>query len=258
MFLVDSIFVGIDPTSGRNAFTYAALDKDLNLLALSDGGIDDLELFLTGQNTAVVAVNSPSGVNKGLVRKKIVREMISPHQVRGVEMRLGEFELREHGIVVAGTPASAANCPAWIQLGFEIYKKLEILGFKKYPQKNSPHQYMEIHPHASFCVLAEKIPLSKPSLEGRLQRHLILFEQGIRISDPMEFFEETTRYKIARGIWPMELLYLPEQLDALIAAFTAFLAATRPEKVMVVGDAKEGNIVLPATELMEWYEPAIN
>ena len=253
MLFADSVFVGIDPTSGRSSFTYAALDKDLNLIALSDGEIDDLESFLMGQKSAVVAVNAPAGVNCGLVRQKMKKEMLSPHQIRGAEMRLVEFELREHGIVVSGTPGIAAVCPAWVQLGFELYRKLEIMGFKKYPPINSPYQLMETHPHACFCVMAEGVPLSKPSLEGRLQRHLILFERGVRIKDPMEFFEEITRFKLARGIWPMELLYLPEQLDAMVAAFTAWSATHHTDKVIMIGDAKEGMIVLPGTELKERY-----
>jgi hypothetical protein len=253
MLFADSVFVGIDPTSGRSSFTFAALDKDLNLIALSDGEIGDLEAFLIGQKSAVVAVNAPAGVNSGLVRQKMKKEMLSPHQIRGAEMRLAEFELREHGIVVSGTPVSVAVCPAWVQLGFELYRKLELIGFKKYPQTNSHYQLMETHPHACFCVMAKRAPLSKPSLEGRLQRHLILFEQGLRIKDPMEFFEEITRYKLARGIWPMELLYLPEQLDAMVAAFTAWLATNHTDKVIMIGDAKEGHIVLPGTELKERY-----
>jgi hypothetical protein len=253
MFLNDPVFVGIDPTSGRGSFTYAALDRDLNLVELSEGEFDDLESFILGQKSAVVAVNAPAGINSGLVRKKMEKEALSPHQIRGADMRLAEFELREHGIVVYGTPGNVAICPAWVQMGFTLYRKLESMGFYKYPRTDKPFQVMETQPHACFCALAEKVPLSKPSLEGRLQRHLILFEQGLRIRDPMEFFEEITRYKLARGIWPLELLYLPEQLDAMVAALTAWLATYHTEKVIMAGDEREGNIVFPGSELKERY-----
>ena len=35
MFFTDSVFVGVDPTSGRKDFTYAALDDNLDLVALA-------------------------------------------------------------------------------------------------------------------------------------------------------------------------------------------------------------------------------
>jgi hypothetical protein len=70
----------------------------------------------------------------------------------------------------------------------------------------------------------------------------------------MDFFEEITRYKLAKGIWPMELLYLPEQLDALVASYTAWLAVNKAEKVLFIGDDQEGRIVLPVVELKEKYQ----
>jgi hypothetical protein len=253
MLFTDSVFVGVDPTSGHKSFAYAALDKDLNLLALSDGEMEDVTAFLAGQKSATVAVNAPAGVNRGLVREKIKREMLTPHQIRGAEMRMAEYELRGRGITISGTPASAAVCPAWIQLGFELYRKLGKMGFRKYPDKDSAYQILETHPHACFCVMAGSAPMSKPSLEGRLQRHLLLYDRGLRVKDPMNFFEEITRYKLARGIWPMDLLYLPEQLDALVAAYTAWCVANKPEVVGSIGDDYEGVIVLPAAELKTRY-----
>lgn len=253
MLFNNSAFIGIDPTSGRKSFTYAALDRDLNLLALADGEMEDVTAYLAGQQSAAVAVNAPAGLNRGLVRARIKKEMLTPHQVRGAEMRLAEYELRAHGITVSGTPSSVAACPAWMQAGFELYRKLEKMGFEKLSEKASKYQMLETHPHACYCVLAGSAPLSKPSLEGRLQRQLILFEHGVRIKDPMDFFEEITRYKLAKGIWPMELLYLPEQLDALAAAFAAWLVVNKREKTMEIGDEKEGRIVLPENELKEKY-----
>jgi hypothetical protein len=253
MLFTDSAFIGIDPTSGRKSFTYAALDRDLNLVALAEGEMDDVTAFVAGQQSATVSINAPSGVNRGLVRARLKKEMLATHPIRGAEFRLAEYELRAHGITVSGTPATAAVCPAWMQVGFELYRKLEKMGFDKFPEEESKHQILETHPHACYSVLAGNAPLSKPSLEGRLQRQLILFERGVRIKDPMDFFEEITRYKLAKGIWPLELLYLPEQLDALVAAYTAWLAVNKAEHILMIGDAKEGRIVLPEKELKEKY-----
>jgi hypothetical protein len=253
MLSTESVFVGVDPTSGNQSFTYAALDKDLHLLALADGEMEDVIAFLAGQGSATVAVNAPAGVNRGLVREKMRQEMLSPHQVRGAELRMAEYVLRQHGIAVTGTAASAALCPAWIQAGFELYRKLEKLGFRKYPEKGAALQILETHPHACYCVMAGSAPLSKPSLEGRLQRQSILYEYGVLVKDPMDFFEEITRYKLAKGIWPIELLYQPEQLDALAAAYTAWAAVHKADHISMIGDTKEGRIVLPEKELNEKY-----
>jgi predicted nuclease with RNAse H fold len=254
MLFTDSAFIGIDPTSSHKSFTYAALDKDLNLIALSDGEMEDVTAFVAGQRSAMVAINAPAGVNRGLVREKIKKEMLTPlKKIRGAEFRLAEYELRERGISVSGTPASAALSPAWIQIGFDLYRRLEKLGFTKYPDRESKYQILETHPHACFCVMIGQPPLSKPSLEGRLQRQVILYERGLKIKDPMDFFEEITRYKMIKGIWPMELLYQPEQLDALVAAYTAWLAVNRADKISSVGDEYEGLIVLPEKNLREKY-----
>lgn len=253
MFFTDPIFAGIDPTSSRKAFTYAALDRGLNLLALAEGEMEEVLTFLAGQQSATVAVNAPAGVNRGIVRAKMKKEMLTPHQIRGAEVRMAEFILRGHGIAVSGTPARIAACPAWVQVGFELYRKLGKLGFVKFPKKDSPYQLLETQPHAAFCVLLGGAPLSKPTLEGRLQRQLILYEQGLRIKDPMDFFEEITRHKMMKGLWPVELLYQPGQLDALVAAFTAWRAVHKPEQAASIGDEKEGLIVLPERELKEKY-----
>ncbi|HEY2980276.1 MAG TPA: DUF429 domain-containing protein [Anaerolineales bacterium] len=256
MLFTDSVYVGIDPTSGRKAFTYAALDRDLNLIALADADLEELTAFLGGQRAAVVAVNGPSAINRGLVRKKLESESLTPglHQIRGAEMRLAEYELRERGISVSGTPGRADLCPAWMQFGFQVYARLAKLGFQELSAgEGADYRWLETHPHACFCVLLEQIPLPKPTLEGRLQRQLALFERGLRIKDPMDFFEEITRFKLVKGILPTEQIYPAEILDVLAAGYTAWLAANKPEQVTSLGNASEGLIVLPAKEIKSKY-----
>ena len=254
MLFTDSAYIGIDPASPHKSFTYAALDKELHLIALSNGEMEDVTAFSAGQKSATVAINAPAGVNRGLVREKIKQEMLTPHKkIRGTEFRLAEYELRRRGITVSGTPSSAALSSEWLQTGFSLYRKFEKLGFVKYPNAEAKYRLLETHAPACYCVMISQPPLSKSTLEGRLQRQLILYERGLRIKDPMDFFEEITRYKMTRGVWPLELLYQPEQLDALAAAYTAWLAANKPEKTTSVGNEREGLIVLPEKELKEKY-----
>ncbi len=253
MLFTDSVCVGIDTTSGRKAFTYAALDRDLNLIALAEAELEEVAAFLGGQKSATVAVNAPSHVNAGFVRKALEKQSLTPHVMRGVDIRMAEYELRERGIALSGTGSREMLCPAWVQVGFALYRKLAKLGFKPYPEEGESYQWLETHPHACFSVLLGRPPLAKPTLEGRLQRELILFENGVRIKDPMDFFEEITRHKLMNGILPLELVHYPEQLDALVAAYTAWLAIVKPFELTRLGNKQEGFITLPAPVLKEKY-----
>jgi len=69
----------------------------------------------------------------------------------------------------------------------------------------------------------------------------------------MKFFEEITRFKLMKGILPTGVLYAPEQLDVLVAAYTAWLSAQRPDEVTRVGDKGEGQMILPVRELKKKY-----
>jgi predicted RNase H-like nuclease len=73
------------------------------------------------------------------------------------------------------------------------------------------------------------------------------------IKDPMEFFEEITRHRLLKGGLPTEFIYTAEELDALVAAYTAYLAASQPGEVLRIGNKQEGEIVLPVSGLKEAY-----
>ena len=253
MLFSKTTFIGIDLSGGRHPFTYAALDEDCQLMALAAGEVEEVLAFLSGQQATVVAVNAPRGPNKGLVRKMMEKQSLTPSHLRGVDLRLAEYELRERGISVSPTASRPETCAAWMQTGFDFYRKLEGTGFKPFPTENASHLWLETHPHAAFCALLGQLLLPKPTLEGRLQRQLALYEQDIGIKDPMEFFEEITRHRLLKGVLPKELIYSAEELDALVAAFTAYLTASQPGEVIWVGNQQEGQIVLPVSMLKETY-----
>ena len=246
MLLHGTVFVGVDTTSAHKAFTYAALDRALHVLSLAEGELQDLVDFLGRQEGAIVAVNAPSHLNAGLVRQAAERESNGAHQVRGVELRLAEHDLRGLGIPVSGTPSRETSCAAWIRIGLGLYRKLGDLGYEPYPAEDCLQQWLETHPHAAFHALMGRVPLSKPTLEGRMQRQLVLFERGVHCKDPMDFLEEFTRHKLLNGLIPANLIYQPEQLDALIAAYTAWAAFEKASDLARFGDPAEGYIYLPA------------
>ena len=253
MTYADNLFIGIDPSGGRQPFVFAILDEEARVMSLAEGEMDAVLAVLDGLETATVAISAPPRPNLGLVREQMVKLGQNPGRLRGVDMRVAEYELRQRGISISNTPGREAMCPAWIQLGFTLYRKLDEMGYKPYPAGDFPRQFLETHPHAVFCALLDQNPLPKPTLEGHLQRQLILYERGLGIKDPMDFFEEITRFRLLQGVLPLDLIYTAEQLDALSAAFMAYMAATRPQDVSLVGPSSEGQIVLPVRQLKEQY-----
>jgi len=253
MLFTDSVFIGVDLISGRKTLTYAALDHDLNLVALAEADAEESLAFLAGQKSAVVAVNAPSQINHGVMKKKLKAESLTPHSMRNAEMRVAEYELRQRGIAVRGTDSKESLCQAAVRAGFAFYKKMSKLGFETYPGDDAPHQWLETNSYSCFCVLLGVHPLPKLTLEGRLQRELLLYELGLHIHDPMIFFEEITRHKLMNGLLPFDLVYSPAQLDAMMAAYTAWQVTHKPAETIRLGHRLEGFITLPVSTLKEKY-----
>ncbi len=255
MLFNETTFIGIDPTAGKRPMAYAALDRDLCTLALGEGDLDAVTAYVGGQQAAFVAVNAPRQPNQGLMKRTEVREKLRPvpNPGRWEGYRVAEYLLSQRKIRIPRTKARVENCPSWMQRGFEIYKRLADLGYQPYPTSDTPYQVMEVYPHAAYTVLLNGNPFPKSGLEGRLQRQLVLHNQGLQIPDPMRVFEEITRYRILQGILPLDDLYSPRELDALVAAFTAWVAATSPDGITALGESEEGQIILPSAELQSRY-----
>ncbi len=173
--------------------------------------------------------------------------------MRGSEMRLAEYELRRRGITIRGTDAKESLCPARVRAGFAFHKKLSELGFESYLGGDVPHQWLETNSYACFCVLLGIHPLPKLTLEGQLQREVLLYELGLQIADPMVFFEEITRHKLMNGLLPFELVHSSAQLDAMAAAYTAWQVIHKPAEVIQFGHRLEGFVTLPVSALKEKY-----
>ncbi|HEY5156630.1 MAG TPA: DUF429 domain-containing protein, partial [Anaerolineales bacterium] len=150
-------------------------------------------------------------------------------------------------------PCRPETCSGWMQSGFDLYSMLIEAGFEPFPTDKANHQWLETHPHAAFSALLGQLPLPKPTLEGRLQRQLVLHANDLGIKDPMGFFEEVTRHWLLKGVLPMGHIYNPEELDALVAALTAYQVVRNPKEVVGVGDKEEGQIILPVSHLNEIY-----
>ena len=123
----------------------------------------------------------------------------------------------------------------------DFKKKIVQAGLKPYTTKTAPKRLLETNAQDCFHTLIGKSPLSRRTLEGRVQRGLVLYDQGLRITDPMDFFEELTRHHMLEGVFPNELLYSASKLDALAAAYVAWLAVNEPGQVRIMGN----DLILP-------------
>lgn len=267
MFFVDTTFIGIDIPSVRRPLTYAALDADQNLVGLGHGTPDDVLAFVIGQSKAFVAVNNPRRVNQGIMAQEDYRAGLRtrPKPGRWDRWRVAEYELRLRRIKVHRTPKTAAKAPGWMQIGFSIYKALEAAGFRDFVPQGEPangengttgiaaidQAFIETYPHAAFTAMLKCLPFGKTGLEGRIQRQLVLYVNGVNLPNPMQVFEEITRYRILNSELVLDDLLEPTQLDAVVAAHTAWSAA-RGEFSMV-GHPEEGQMVLPVREMLAHY-----
>jgi hypothetical protein len=123
----------------------------------------------------------------------------------------------------------------------DFKKVIAQTGFKPYASKAAPKQWLETDAQACFRRWIGNPLVSRRTLEGRVQRGLILYDQGLRVTDPMDFFEEITRHHMLSGVFPNELLYSATQLDALAAAYVAWLAVNEAGQVETTAD----RLILP-------------
>jgi hypothetical protein len=255
MFFSGSSFIGIDPTAGRKPFAYATLDNNLRLLALGRGSLDEVLAFTAGQRQAMVAVCAPRRPSQHLMERTELRDSLNPppRPGRWMGFRLVEYQLRQHRISCYKTPADEKACPSWMQMGFHLYRRLEQMGYRPYPAESQALQWMEVYPHASYCTMLGHVPLPKNTLEGRLQRQLVLYRHKLGLPDPMSFVKGLTTQRLLQGNLPADDLYTQGELDALVAAYTAWQAANHPNQVTLLGDAAEGLVTLPVKELKRRY-----
>jgi hypothetical protein len=185
-----------------------------------------------------------------------VRQALSPppHPGRWEDFRLADYLMRRLNISIPRTSADESKAANWMRNGFTLFRRLEDLGYAVYPREGADLQSLEVYPYASYAVLVGSLPLPKHSLEGRLQRQLVLHENNVDVPDPMLIFEEITRHRMLKGVLPLDRLYSPAELDALAAAYTAWTAVSHPENITLLGDPVEGQVALPGASLKSRYE----
>ena len=179
------IFAGVDGFTGRKPVTFAALDRELNVVALARWSVSETISCLHDYEKILLAIS-------------------------------------------AVTQNAAA---------LDFKRRLAQSGFKSLSKESAdPRKFVETNAQDCFRALVADELFPRRTLEGRIQRSLILYEEGFQIADPMDFFEEITRYKLMQGILPLENLYSTKELQALISAYVAWMSVHRPSHVNIQGD----------------------
>ena len=172
------VFAGVDVFAGKKPVTFAAIDRELNIVTLEQWSVLD----------AITC--------------------------------LGEYER----IVLA--LGSAPRKPAY----HDFKKRLEQTDLVPF-SRSSHREWLQTNAQDCYQALIGQELFARRTLEGRIQRSLILYEEGFQIPDPMDFFEEITRHKLMQGILPLENLHSAKELDALAAAFVSWITVNRPNQV---------------------------
>ena len=247
------IFAGIDilRTSGRvrGTYVYAALDSERELLALGHGDRDEVLAYFGGQAAACIAINAPRKPNTGAASQAARQGhgLLTAQLDQTLDLRLCEHRLQALGFKLTPTPDTVTACAGWVRKGFSLYQGLEALGYQTFPQGDSPHQLLETQSEAVFWRLLKHKPPLPNSLEGRLQRQLILNNIDMPVPDAMDFFLEITRFKLMQGELPDQDIHTYEELNALAAAYIAWQAGHAPASLELLGDPDEGQIALPVS-----------
>jgi predicted nuclease with RNAse H fold len=257
MLFTEALFIGIDPTAGGRPMHYAALDRELRLVALDEAEMEGVLAFIGSLDSAVVGIDAPQSPNTGLMASAEVRRRynLRPGGSNWSDWRVCEYELRQRNIRLYSTPGEAQEAKGWVRTGFELFQRLRQSGFHQYILGEEPgkRSMLEARSHVGYTVLLERRPFLKRTLEGRLQRQLVLYLEGLDVANPMHVLEEITRHNLLMGNLPLDRLRGFEQLDAIMAAYIAYLAAVQPERLTQIGDREEGLISFPAPSLKDFY-----
>jgi hypothetical protein len=240
------VIIGIDILANHKPFSYVALDEDCRVVAIGQGKQEEILSYLAGQQSAHAAINAPSCPNMGLVGSEEVNRSLFPDlpPAHWTNLRRAEYEMIQMGIRVPHTAANPSDCSPWMRRGFGFYNLVMKLGYHLYP-RSGDLTLLEVQVEACFWSLLGHAPYEAASLEGRLQRQMVLHQQKLPITDPMDFFEEVTRYKLLQGLLPLQIVLSPYELNAWMAAYTAWLSIYQPARVSYLGVPEEGVVALP-------------
>lgn len=234
-------FVGIEPLATSNGFSFVSLDDSLSLLAIGEGTLKDVFSFLIGQKMVKVAIHGPAFLGTS-------HSAGLDHQMQDIcpakEYRTCEVQLWQKKIPCEFTAAKLGRLSALSRLGYQLIQTLQQYEFSFSNPSAMQRSLIETCPAACYHQLLNTAIQEEPLL-WRFQHQLILHKLHLPVQDPMIFFEEITRHKLLMGKMSLENILIPEEMNAMVSAYTAWLSHYHPEKVTAWGDESDGFLVLP-------------
>jgi hypothetical protein len=238
-------YIGIDVQAAQKPFYYTALDADLEMIACGHGRLADVLAYLAGQSSALVAVNGPVWAphsevifSQGGLFDGDQSTVSGSHRRVDVEMTAHDFP--EVSVLPAGK-----KTPIWMERSLGLIGEMKKLGYQLAGGSPVDRAYFETNTDAAYHLVTGTSPYDSRSLEGRLQRQLLLYEFGFPLKDPMSFLEEFTRYRLRTSNLPLTQISVAHELRALMAAAISWLMDNRPETIDHPGKSSEPPIILP-------------
>lgn len=224
--------------------TYVALDVEKRLLAIGGGKMEDVLAYAAGQVEVLAAVNHfykpskepPSSEMQQRLFPEFGDDVFGRLRKEAVE----RLEMGESTASVTEKDSRSARKRSDL-----LVQQLQGLGYHRFPTEEETRQWLRFSAQAAFLSLGSGRLFEARSLEGRLQRQLILFEEKLPIKDPMDFFEEVTRRRLLLGRLPYEMIYAAGELNALAGAYTAWLAVFDERRVIREEDGSAEGWYLP-------------
>jgi hypothetical protein len=247
------IFAGVNFSSGARPVTVALLSSRLEAQFIRGPAVEAAAAELAGRSEISVAIGGPLRAHSAFAAADSPSGK-APRRGKLDRSRSAEIEIRRRGIPIRRFPAEEGAAPAPVRAGFQLARGLSERGFLEgEAARESPRFLMEAPPAACAAVLLGRIPFPRAALEGRIQRQLLLTRERVALPDPMDSLEEMTAHHLLSGRLSLRGICRPEELDALLAAFTAWRAFCQPESVAWLGRDADGWICLPVNPLLEKY-----
>ena len=236
-------YIGIEPLINSNSFAYVSLDADRKLLAIGEGSLTDVFSYLIGQEALVVAIHGPGWMGRSIEGFDFAGDE-APPAVRS--LRACELAAWRESIPVEFTPSKAGKFSPACRRGYQLIQMLLRYQFLFAHQTPANKILIETQPAACYHQLVDIAPLSDDTFLGRIQRQLILHDHNLPVQDPMIFFEEITRYKLMMGKVSLQSFLVPQELNAMVMAYTSWLFHQQPAQTRRYGDDADGMLIFPA------------
>ncbi len=230
-------YIGIDLAWGHRAPTgVAVLDADAHLLHVAAVRTDeDIEASLTAyaDGPCVVGLDAPIVVT-------------NPTGSRPAEKALS----RDFRRFEAGTHPSNTGKPEFAD-GTRAARVAKRLGLDTNPLSGRERRAIEVYPHAASVVLFDlATTLKYKNKPGRdlelLRRELLTLVGHVETVVAVDDAWSALRRQVETATRKSQLRVVEDQVDAVVCAYVALFADTRPEATAAYGDAATGVIVTPA------------